>query len=254
MTDAESEPNIWVNRLKLDVSHKNGSFNFRAFPDTRSAATLIAADLAHRYNIKTTGPSKTKYVNVNGDPVPTAGVAPINLSSLGRIISTAAVITPVIRNEIIVGPEDLKNLGVIHQQFPAPIFIVPKDRYSALQEKLISSHPEFITDELPEDSMNTGCISMKIHLTPGENTPFRISTAREIPLHWREKAEKIINKLITGKVIKQQDDPTEWCAPGFFVAKKNGDLRLVIDYTRLKKICKTSSAHVPFCTRNTIVH
>ena len=36
-------------------------------------------------------------------------------------------------------------------------------------------------------------------------------------------------------MITQQDDPTEWCAPGFFVAKKNGDLRLVIDYTRLNK-------------------
>ena len=48
VTDAESEPNTWVNRLKLHVSHKIGSFNFPAFPDTGSAATLIAADLAHR--------------------------------------------------------------------------------------------------------------------------------------------------------------------------------------------------------------
>ena len=39
-------------------------------------------------------------------------------------------------------------------------------------------------------------------------------------------------------MITPQDDPTQWCAPGFFVAKKNGDLRLVIDYTRLNKyIC-----------------
>ena len=69
--------------------------------------------------------------------------------------------------------------------------------------------------------MNTGCVAMKIHLTPGEKIPFRISIARQIPLHWREKAEKIIKKLIDGKVITPQDDPTEWCAPGFFVAKKN---------------------------------
>ena len=41
----------------------------------------------------------------------------------------------------------------------------------------------------------------------------------------------------------QQDDPMEWCAPGFFVAKKNGDLRLVIDYTRLNKYIRR-----PICT------
>ena len=79
---------------------------------------------------------------------------------------------------------------------------------------------------------------MKIHLTPGEKTPFRISTVRQVPLHWREKAEKIVRKLIDGKVITHQDEPMEWCAPGFFVAKKNGDLRLVIDYTRLNKYVK----------------
>ena len=73
--------------------------------------------------------------------------------------------------------------------------------------------------------------------------PFRILTARQIPLHWREKAEKIVSKLINGGVITQQKDPTEWCAPGFFVAKKNGDLRLVIDYTRLNK-----SVHRPVHT------
>ena len=136
------------------------------------------------------------------------------------------MITPVIRNEIIVGQEDLKSLGVISKQFPAPIFMISKDRYSAVREKLIREHPEVITDELPEESMDTGCVSMKIHLTPGEKIPFRISTARQVPLHWREKAEKVIRKLIDHKVITRQNDPMEWCAPGFFVAKKNSDLRL----------------------------
>ena len=73
---------------------------------------------------------------------------------------------------------------------------------------------------------------------PGEKTHFRISTARQIPLHWREKAEQIVRKLLDGGVITQQDDPAEWCAPGFFVAKKKGDLRLVIDYTCLNKYVK----------------
>ena len=44
-----------------------------------------------------------------------------------------------------------------------------------------------------------------------------------------------MKKLIDNGVITQEEEPTEWCAPGFFVAKKNGDLRLVIDYTRLNQ-------------------
>ena len=107
--------------------------------------------------------------------------------------------------------------------------------YSSMRDSLIKNNPDVLTDKLPKGSMETGCVSIKIHLTPEENTPFRISTARQIPLHWREKAEGIMKMLLDGGMITQQDDPTEWCAPGFFVAKKNGDLRLVIDYTRLNK-------------------
>ena len=68
-----------------------------------------------------------------------------------------------------------------------------------------------------------------------ENSP---NTWRKDTLSHLEKAEKIIRKLVDGKVITPQNNPTEWCAPGFFVAKKNWDLRLVIDYTKLNKYIK----------------
>ena len=134
IADSDSDQkDTWVNRLKLGVSHENGSFDFRAFPDIESAATLIAADLAQQHNIKPIRPSKTKYVNVSRDPVPTMGTAPVNLScQSGRHVDTSAVITPVIRNEIIVGQEDLKSTGVISKQFPAPIFMISEDSYLAV--------------------------------------------------------------------------------------------------------------------------
>ena len=107
------------------------------------------------------------------------------------------------------------------------------DEIASLKESLIKNNPTVLTDDLPQESMQ-GCI-MKIYLTPGEKQPFRISSARQVPLHWREKAEKVFNKLIRERVITLQDEPKEWCAPGFFLIKKNGDLHLVIDYTQLNK-------------------
>ena len=231
----EDPDNSWVNRLTLNISHTNGSFNFPTFPDTGSAATLIAADLAAEKNIKPTSPSFIRYFNVCGDPVPTSGTVDICLQSSNHISETKAVITDAIKNEIIVGRDDLSKLGVISKQFPLPVYLLSEDKYTSIRESLIKDNPTVLTDDLPQESLNTGCIAMKVHLTPGERKPFRISTARQIPLHWRDKAEKIIKKLIDAKVITPQDEPTEWCAPGFFVAKKNGDIRLVIDYTKLNK-------------------
>ena len=139
---------------------------------------------------------------------------------------------------MIIRRDDLRNLGVIPRQFPSPVYFVAENKHSEMRDSLIKSNPDVLTDDLPKHSMETGCVSMKIHLTPDEKTPFRIFTARQIPLHWREKAERIVSKLLEGGVITRQDDPTEWCAPGFFVAKKNGDLRLVVDFTRLNKYVK----------------
>ena len=60
----DQEP--WVNRLKLNVSHEKGSFTFHTFPDTGSAATLIATDLAQSNDVQASNPSYHKYVNVSG--------------------------------------------------------------------------------------------------------------------------------------------------------------------------------------------
>ena len=212
-TDDIEDQEPWVNRLKLSVLHKRGSFTFHTFPDTGSAATLIAADLALKKNIQASKPSYNKYINVSGDPVPTIGTTPIQLStSQHHVAHTNAVITPAISNEIIIGRDDLRNLGVIPRQFPNPVYFVAENKYSTMHDTLIKSIPDVLTDDLPKQSMETGCISMKIHLTPGE--------------------------LLEGGIITPQNDPTEWCAPGFFVAKKNGDLRLVVDFTRLNKYVK----------------
>ena len=51
-TEDSEDQEPWVNRLKLNFSHKGGWFTFHTFPDTGSAATLIAADLALKKNIQ----------------------------------------------------------------------------------------------------------------------------------------------------------------------------------------------------------
>ena len=219
----------------LRVSHTNGSFTFRTFPDTGSANTLIAADLAQWENVQPIKPSHTKYIKCSQGPGANERNGPNHPWHIRLLSQHKSRDHPAIHNEIIIGRDDLKELGVIPKQFLAPIFIVSESRYANMSESLIKDNPDILTDDLPKGSMDTGCICMRIHLTPGEKTPFHISTARQTPLHWREKAERIVRKLLDGRVIMPQDDPTEWCALGFFIAKKNGDLCLVIDYTHLNK-------------------
>ena len=63
--DYGSDSEVWK-RLPLHVKHRRGRFTFNSFPDTGSATTLIASDLAKRENLETyKDNSNVKFVSVN---------------------------------------------------------------------------------------------------------------------------------------------------------------------------------------------
>ena len=62
---------------------------------------------------------------------------------------------------------------------------------------------------------------MKIHLTD-PYVPYRVSTVRQVPLRFQTMAEQIVTDLVKARVIKPEYDPTDWCAPAFFVPKGDG--------------------------------
>ena len=230
------EEEVWQH-LPLWIKHGKRSFHFHTFPDTGSATTLISSNVAKQEQMEVIKEAPNcKFVSVNGDAVPTDGMVPISLSTNSHSADTKAIVSPAVKDDMIVSRDDLKRLRVIPNRFPEPINIISQeqfDKYNALRLNLIQTNPNVLTDELHSESME-GCV-MKIHLTPGEKQPNRISTARQVPLHWREKAEKVIDKLISEHVITCQDEPTDWCVPVFFVIKKNGNLRFVVDFTHLNK-------------------
>ena len=76
---------------------------------------------------------------------------------------------------------------------------------------------------------------MKIVLKPNAK-PHKVLTARKTPKHWEKAADKKIDELLEKGVIAKVDGPTDWCSPGFWVAKPDGKgIRLVIDLTKLNE-------------------
>ena len=83
--------------------------------------------------------------------------------------------------------------------------------------------------------------------------PVRITTARSTPIHWREKADAMIQEMISEDIIVPVHEPTEWLSPGFFVAKHSTtpdqnkghkgakddvNLRFVCDLSKLNSVIK----------------
>ena len=217
--------------FKVNVKHDLGNVTMKCLADTGASATLMKSSTAAANNIKIQPAKGSGLQSLTGDPIPVDGKASITISTPSSSINTTAIVSPATSKDLLIGFKDLKRLGIIPNSFP--IQACKDTDFMAIKRSLTKLFPDVLTDILPA-SAKMGPL-MKIHLKPGEKVPFRVTTARAVPLHWVEKAEKCVNKLLTAKSIARQDTPTEWCAPAFFVLKQDGELRLVVDYTGWNK-------------------
>ena len=83
----------------------------------------------------------------------------------------------------------------------------------ASMSKLMKTFDSVFSDELSEEPMRAP--AMKIHLKSNAK-PLRISTARQVPLRFKEESDKEVQSYIDKGVIVKVTEPTTWCAPGFF--------------------------------------
>ena len=93
---------------------------------------------------------------------------------------------------------------------------------------------DVISDELEGKRMLGS--KMEIVLKDGPVNPRKATTARQIPHHFRDRADEIIATLLRDGIIKPVKDceVTVFCAPAFFVPKSNSDkLRFVVDLSSL---------------------
>ena len=107
-------------------------------------------------------------------------------------------------------------------------------KFEELKKYFISTYSDVINDDIRGRKMTVGK-PMEIVLRKDiPITPFHVSIAKPIPLHYRQMAEAQVQKMLDDKIIARVDEPTEWLAPAFFVPKSCGTkLRFVCDFSKL---------------------
>ena len=224
-------------KLPGEPNRHNTKFKFNVFADTGAGCSLISADLAKKHNITADGHVKKTYKAVNGDRITTQDSVDVIVAHNNKECITKLVITPDLDNDIIIGLKDLKKLKVVHSRFPLPIFSATADpsekaeMFEDIKNNLIQKFPKVLADTLPQP-MSGG--KMHVNVKAG-TTPYKVVTSRRIPLRYEKKAKNCIAEMIDDKIIMRETGHTPWCAPGFFVGKPNGEVRPVIDYTKLNK-------------------
>jgi len=80
------------------------------------------------------------------------------------------------------------------------------------------------------------------HIDTGNNSPIS-GPIRRVPISLENKVDNLIQNLLDEGIIRPSDSP--WCAPIVAVAKKDGSVRLCIDYRQLNRITQKSVFPIP---------
>ena len=70
------------------------------------------------------------------------------------------------------------------------------------------------------------------HFIPTNGNPVKVPP-RRIPVNYRDEVQRQINTMLEQGIIEPSSSP--WMAPAVFVRKKNGEIRLFVDYRELNK-------------------
>ena len=232
LRDVDDHPEVmpW---LLVSFVHTNGMFSFECFPDSGSATSLISADLVsmHRLPIQPQS-SRTVFISMNGVCLRIDGKVLLDVKDVnGNVHCLHLLVSPDITKEVLLGYKILCELGVVPKDFPwFPVSVIKADvvsntrASSSLKMRLLSEFLEVLTGVLPQKPMETEC--MEIFLNDWVK-PMHVINARPVPLHYQDKADALVWKLVDENIITKVDVPTVWCSPAFFVKKPGGGLRLV---------------------------
>ena len=80
------------------------------------------------------------------------------------------------------------------------------------------------------------------HIKTGDSPPINLHPYR-VPVAWKDEVKKEIQTMLELGVIKPSDSP--WAAPIVTVKKKDGSLRMCVDYRKLNSVTQNDSYQMP---------
>ncbi|BHF62603.1 hypothetical protein SprV_0200558800 [Sparganum proliferum] len=120
--------------------------------------------------------------------------------------------------------------------------LVPAHLDEGSARKLSQLVSEF-KDIFDWDGKSTGRTGVTEHcIDTGDARPIRVPP-RRLPIFYQKELDALINDMLSRKIIRPSQSP--WSSPIVLVKKKDGSMRLCIDYRKLNAVTKEDSFPLP---------
>ena len=259
--------------LTFSDEHGDGQFSLTAIPDTGATKTLINTKCVQNLNLSNMVWRNKRYniTAANGTKLSCEGT--LEIIARNKISATPihieTLVTDGIREEMLLGWQDLRSLSVIPPAFPeAHAFLAQasnntsvksdsksneseknnnndsvqcgkNSEYTNLKVKCFETYEDVFGNSLEGACGKIKGPPMKIHLKDNVTIrPSKIMTARPVPIHMEEAARDTLNELIQAGAMIPEPEPTDWVSPAHFVPKSDGRARLVCNYIKLNEYVK----------------
>ena len=218
-----------------------------ATPDSGASVSLISHDVTQKHRLDIIKHEKMAIAAANDSSIRSEGSIDVvgENTETKRKARMKVQVTKDMKNEMLISYSDLKALKIIPSGFPLVECkrVTTNDETETLKklsESLITEFSGTVSDELPKIPVK--CKPKEIVLREGPVVATQVTRARPVPIHFQEKAFKLLQKLEEAGIISEEVDATDWVSPAMFVVKPNGeDVRLVTDYTGLNQYIKGQS-------------
>ena len=248
--------------LKLKVRQKGRQFLMNGLPDSGADKDIMPASLARQMNLEIREAPHLTLLNADEARMKCIGCTILVIQWKG---DPFLVEFAVVENckKVLISYDTLVELNVIPETFglissnraaktipESPLNIhlaetnehpTSKSQVSTTKDVEASLIAEFgdsvLQDTLPDKPMRGKKMSFKVK---DDAIPFRTTRVRAVPAAWEKAAKSLIDDLVDKGIIVPVTEPTEWVAPGHFVAKKGCSIndikiRLVTDFRQLNK-------------------
>ncbi len=235
---------IPVPDLNVHFSTGKRSFTAPVTPDTGSTRTIFPLQLLHEHNVRFKKVNHEKLYAADGNQMACEGVFTCwaRSEALQDDVPIDAIVSSAI-DKVLLSWHDLIALQVIPEGFPHSVCqrttpttpgttSTRKTKlvdFAGLKEAMLQKYPTVLQEGLGENVLEGE--PMQIHLRKDiPIKPKKVMTARSVPRHRQEKAQKLIQQMVNTHVLQEVTVPTQFCSASHFVDKPNGGVRLTTDY------------------------